>query len=77
MEMERKGWATHVGHNRSLGDMRHGVLDILFDESTESGVLELGRVGIRVSCTVVPKFDDFVTEYKANRQEMRGSRNGR
>ena len=77
METERKGWATHVGHNRSLGDMRHGVLDILFDESTEPRVLKLGRVGIRVGRTVVPKFDDLVTAYKVNRQEMRGSRNGK
>ena len=57
--------------------MRHGVLDILFDESTEPRVLKLRRVGIRVSRTVVPKFDDLVTAYKVNRQEMRGSRNGK
>ena len=74
---ERKGWTTHVGHDGSLGDMSHGVLDVLFDKSTEPGVLKLGCFGIRVGCTVLPKLDDLLTEDKTNRQGIRGTGNGR
>ena len=66
-----KAWATHVGHNTIIGNTRHGVLDVLLNESTESGVLELGRLGIGVSRTIFSKLDDFVTEDKTNRQDVR------
>ena len=67
-----KVWTTHVGHNTIIGNTRHGVLDILLNESTESGVLKLGDLGTRISRTVFPKLDDFVTEDKTNRQDMCG-----
>jgi len=59
-----KAWTTHVGHNAVIGNTRHGVLDVLLDESTESGVLKLGSLGTRISRTVFPKLDDFITEDK-------------
>lgn len=68
---------THVGHDSTASDMRHGVLDVLLDESTESGVLEFGSFSVGISRTVVSKLDDLVTEGKANRQDKHGSENGR
>lgn len=48
----------------------HSVLDIFLDESTESRVFELWRIGTRISRTVFSKLHNFITEDKANRQEM-------
>ena len=67
-----KGSATHVGHNSIVCDTIHGFLNILLDESTESGVVEPGSLGIRISRTVFPKLDDFITEDKTNCQDIRG-----
>lgn len=64
--------ATHVGHNRIVCNTIHGVLDILLDESTESGVLEVGSLGTEISRTVFPKLDDFITEDKTNCQDIHG-----
>jgi len=77
MAGEKRGWTTHVGHDISLGDTGHRVLDIFFDESAEPNVLKCGGRGVGVGRTVFPKFDDLVTEDKANRQEMHGTGNGR
>ena len=74
--MGRKGWTAHVGHDSSLSNMCHGVLDIFFDESAEPGVIELGRVRTRVSRTVFPKLDNFITGDEANRQASENKRRG-
>jgi hypothetical protein len=50
-----------VGHDSATCDTGDSTLDVLLDESTESGVLELGRIGIRISRTVFPKLNDFIT----------------
>lgn len=65
----RKACTTHVGHDRVTGNTGDGVLGVLLDESTVSGVIERGSTGIRISRTVFPKLDDFITEDKDNRQE--------
>lgn len=68
---------THVVNDGIFRNAPYGVLDVLFDESTESGVIELGRPSIRIRRTVFPKLDNFIAEDKVNRQEMRESWNGR
>jgi len=45
-----------------LGDTAHGVLDVLLDEGTESGVLESGVLSIGVGRTVLPKLDNLIAE---------------
>jgi len=52
-------WTTHVGHDGSLSDTSHGVLDILLDESTEPDILKPGGPGIGVGRTVFSKLDNL------------------
>jgi len=70
-------WTTHVSHNRVSCNIRHGILNVLFDESTEPRVLELGTFGIRVGLAVLSERDDLRTKDKTNRQDIHGSGNGR
>ena len=63
---------THIGNDRILCNTPNSVFRVLFDESTESGVVELGGSSIRICRTVFPKLNDFVTEEKAKRCGGRG-----
>ena len=69
--------ATHVSHDGILGNTPHGVFYVLFDQSTESGFIELGGSSAEIRRTVFPELNDFITNDKADHQEMRGSENGR
>ena len=77
MQGEWKGSTTHVGHDGSLSDAGHGVLDILLDESTEPDVLKCGGLGIGVGRTVLPKLDNLIAEIAKEYagQEMEGKAN--
>lgn len=50
-----------IVNDRLLNNPRHCVLNIFFDQSTESGVAEHGGASIGVRRTVFPKFNNFVT----------------
>ena len=68
---EGKGRTTHVFDDGILRNTPHRVLDVLFDEGTESGVIEFGGLSVRIRRTVFPKLNYFITEDKINRQGIR------
>lgn len=71
-----------LSHRGAGDDIGYRLLDVLFDESTESGVIELGRFN---NCIVVgfPVRDDFrtgcsnrrCTEEKEKNPKSRASEN--
>lgn len=67
MQNESDSKFAHVVHDGILGNTPHGVFDVLFDKSTESGITELGRSSIGIPSTVFPKLNDFVTDDKAKK----------
>jgi len=70
MKARRRVCVTHISHDGTTSNTRDSILDILLDESMESRVFELGRIGIGIGRTVFPKLDNFITEDKADRQDI-------